>query len=81
MLSKAFEYFDIPFNQDGLLFIFKGGEGKRGNKSARQLRNGYLHQLSESDRLEIIDKHPVFAEKMNRLLKKRVKTCDASSLG
>jgi len=33
---------------------FKGAEGKRGNKSARQLRNGYLHSLSQSDKSEII---------------------------
>ncbi len=74
MLSKAFEHFGIQFVQDKLLSIFQGAEGKRGSKSARQLRNGYLHQLSEPDKLEIIDKHPVLVKEMNRLLKKRIKT-------
>lgn len=74
MLSKAFEHFGIPFDQDKLLSIFKGAEGKRGSKSARQLRNGYLHQLSEPDKLEIIDKHQVLVKEMSRLLKKRIKT-------
>ena len=73
MLSKALEHFGIPYDQDILLSIFKGAEGKRGSKSARQLRNGYLHQLSEPDRLEIIDKHSILVKEMNRLLKKRIK--------
>lgn len=33
--------------------IFKGDRGLRGQKSCRQLRNGYLHSLSNDDKLEI----------------------------
>ena len=73
MLSKALEHFGIPLDKDKLLSIFKGGEGKRGSKSARQLRNGYLHQLSEPDKLEIIDKHSTLVKEMKRFLKKRIK--------
>ena len=73
-LSKAFEHFGFPLGKDKLLSIFKGGEGKRGKKSVKQLRNGYLHQLSEADRLEIIEKHLMLTKEMNRLLKKRIKT-------
>jgi hypothetical protein len=29
------------------------GEGKRGAKTCRQLRNGYLHSLSKKDKEEI----------------------------
>jgi hypothetical protein len=74
MLSKALEHFGLPLDQDILLSIFKGAEGKRGSKSARQLRNGYLHQLSEPDKLEIIDKHSLLVKEMKRFLKKRIKT-------
>lgn len=74
MLSKALEYFAISFAQDKLHAVFKGGEGKRGKKSARQLRNGYLHQLSDPDKLEILDKYFFLVNEMNRLLKKRIKT-------
>ena len=74
MLSQALDHFDIPYDQDTLLSIFKGAEGKRGSKSARQLRNGYLHQLSEPDRLEIIEKHSTLKKEMNRVLKRRIRT-------
>ena len=74
MLSKALDHFGFPLDQDKLLSIFKGGEGKRGSKSARQLRNGYLHKLSGPDKLEIIDKYSVLVKEMKRFLKKRIKT-------
>jgi hypothetical protein len=44
--------------------LFKGAEGKRGSKSARQLRNGYLHSLSQTDKKEIIEN---YAE-LNRIM-------------
>jgi len=34
-------------------WIFKGGQGIRGEKSIRQLRNGYFHELNKDDRNEI----------------------------
>ena len=72
-LEKALEHFGIHVEKHKLLSLFKGAEGKRGKKSARQLRNGYLHQLSEADRLEIIDKHSLLTTEMKRILKKRIK--------
>jgi hypothetical protein len=39
---------NIPINE-----IFKSGEGIRGNKTCRQLRNAYIHNLSVQDRAEI----------------------------
>lgn len=71
-LSKALEHFGLHLEKDKLLFLFKGGEGKKGQKSARQLRNGYLHQLSEADKSEIIDKHSMLIAEMKRLLNKRI---------
>ena len=38
----------IPVNE-----IFQSGNGTRNNKSCRQLRNSYFHELSEKDRIEI----------------------------
>lgn len=72
-LVKALEYFGLYLKKSSLLSIFKGGEGKRGIKSARQLRNGYLHQLSDADKSEIIEKHSKLTVAMERFLKNRIK--------
>jgi len=72
-LSKSLEHFGLHFENEKLLFIFQGGAGKRGKKSARQLRNGYLHQLSDADKSEIIEKHSTLTIEMRRFLKKRIK--------
>ena len=74
MLSKALEHFGIPCDREILLLLFQGGEGKRKKKSAKQLRNGYLHQLSEADRSEIIDKHLILTTEMKKFLKKKIRT-------
>ena len=73
-LTKALEHFGLHIENNILLSLFKGAEGKRGKKSARQLRNGYLHQLSEADRNEIINKHSALTNEMQRLLKMRINT-------
>ena len=53
-VSSALKYFGIDYDDQKVEPAFKGGsKGKRGNKSARQLRNGYLHSLSENDKTEI----------------------------
>lgn len=74
MLSNALEHFGIPLDKEQVLFLFQGGKGKRGKKSARQLRNGYIHELSDADRSEITNKHSIFVKEMNRFLKKRINT-------
>jgi len=71
-LKQALEHFGLYIEKDRLLLLFQGGKGKRGKKSARQLRNGYLHRLSEADRAEIIDKHSTLVVEMKRLLKMRI---------
>jgi len=73
-LAKAFVHFKLHLEKIKLLSIFQGGGGKRGKKSARQLRNGYLHQLSDADKSEIIDKHSTLTAEMKRFLKNRIKT-------
>ncbi len=51
---SALKNFGIVYDDQKVEPVFKGGrKGKRGNKSARQLRNGYLHLLSENDKSEI----------------------------
>jgi hypothetical protein len=52
-LGAAILHFGIIFPESDLRTLFLGGEGLRGNKSARQLRNGYVHSLSVEDRSEI----------------------------
>lgn len=49
-------YFPSTVNSIDIKNIFEGSEGKRGQKSCRQLRNGYLHSLSSSDKKEIEDR-------------------------
>lgn len=55
-LKAALKYFNIPMPEFNIPILFKGGRGNRGSKSARQLRNGYLHTLSVEDKKEIISK-------------------------
>lgn len=73
-LCKAFVHFNMHLDDEVLLKLFQGGEGKRGVKSARQLRNGYLHQLSSSDRREIELKGQWFVSEMKKVLNLRIKT-------
>lgn len=72
VLSDAFQYFGLRFSKENILLLFQGGEGKRDKKSARQLRNGYLHELSEHDRVEILRKGGELNAKMNRFLQLRI---------
>lgn len=72
-LQNALIHFSMSADTEKLILLFQGGNGKRGNKSARQLRNGYLHQLSDSDRQEIIDKQSVFIPEMKAFLRKRIR--------
>ena len=73
-LSKALDHFGLPVESEKVLSLFRGGKGKRGKKSARQLRNGYLHQLSESDKLEMIEKHSTLKREMRKFLDRRLKS-------
>lgn len=48
--------------------IFPGGSGTRDNKSARQLRNGYIHSLSDKDKNEILMNCDSFINQINKLI-------------
>lgn len=69
----ALEHFDMHLEEEKVTKIFQGGTGKRGTKSARQLRNGYLHQLSRSDKTEIEAQGSWFVSEMKKLLRQRIK--------
>lgn len=68
-LSAAIRYFGIIFPESDIRTLFLGGEGLRGNKSARQLRNGYVHSLSAEDRVEIERMAPLLNDMLNRFIK------------
>jgi hypothetical protein len=52
-LNATISHFGLVFSKNDIRTLFLGGEGLRGIKTARQLRNGYLHSLSFEDRSEI----------------------------
>jgi hypothetical protein len=71
-LSKALDHFNLHFDQSFVIRLFQGGSGKRGGKSAKQLRNGYLHELSEADKNEIISNNDEFISVMEKFIKLRL---------
>lgn len=68
-LSAAIGYFGIIFQESDIRTLFLGGKGLRGSKSARQLRNGYVHSLSAEDRVEIERMTPLLKDMLNRFIK------------
>ena len=52
-IESALKFYKYNSYIDIIVKIFKSGDGKRGEKTPRQLRNGYFHNLSEEDRKEI----------------------------
>jgi len=52
-LKAAMKHFNLEFSERDIKVMFTGGPGNKGMKSARQLRNGYLHSLSPNDANEI----------------------------
>ena len=59
-LKAALRHFNISIPEADISNLFIGGLGIRGSKSARQLRNGYLHSLSTEDKTEIEIKANIF---------------------
>lgn len=57
VLKAAIKHFDLRYEEEQLKLVFQGGGGKSGQKSARQLRNGYIHELNQSDKAEIEARH------------------------
>jgi len=53
-LTAALNNFSVSFDTKFLKPTFQSGnKGKRGSKSARQIRNGFIHTLSINDKKEI----------------------------
>jgi len=67
-IEAAINYFKLSVNPSDIKVVFQGGSGKRGFKSARQLRNGFLHDLNPEDREEIIFKSANIKILLNRII-------------
>jgi hypothetical protein len=67
-IIAALIHFDISVAKNDIIDTFQGGTGKRGIKSARQLRNGYLHDLDPEDRNEIESKATLISTLISRVL-------------
>ena len=52
-VSAAIKHFRINIKPELNEKIFKGGRGKRGENTPRQIRNSYLHSLSPAEVVEI----------------------------
>ena len=68
VLKAAIKHFRLCFSGNHVDMLFKGGHGTKGIKSARQLRNGYLHNLSPEDNKEIIKNADSFLPKLEKFL-------------
>lgn len=67
-LKAALKHFNVLVLETDISDLFSGGYGKRGSKSARQLRNGYLHALSIEDKNEIESKAKIFIVKLREFI-------------
>lgn len=57
-VRAALNSFTLSYDSQKVKPVFlSGNKGKRGSKTARQLRNGYIHSLSANDRKEIEDRY------------------------
>jgi len=67
-VKAALSFFSISVmpNDDFVNYIFKSGNGLRGKKTCRQLRNDYIHNLSQIDRNEIESRNKDLIENMNK---------------
>jgi hypothetical protein len=52
-IESALKFYKYNSYINIIVKIFKSGDGIRDEKTPRQLRNGYFHNLSEEDRKEI----------------------------
>jgi len=71
-LKAALKHFNIDIPENDITDLFSGGPGKRGSKSARQLRNGYLHALTSEDKIEIEAKSRSFISKLKNFLRNEI---------
>jgi len=52
-IINAAAHFNLSISSADVRALFAGGKGKRGVKTPRQLRNGYLHAKAAQDALEL----------------------------
>lgn len=67
-INAAINHFKITIKPSDITDAFQGGTGKRGFKSARQLRNGFLHDLNPDDQKEIVSKSENIKTLLNRII-------------
>lgn len=65
-LRKAVEYFDLPLYAEITEILLDSSLTKRNHKSARNLRNGMVHQWSEPDCLEVVKRYQEFENAMHK---------------
>lgn len=74
-LTEAFKYYKIvpdQMDENVVKWVFAGGSGIPGQKSVRQLRNGYFHSLAESDKNEILNQADSLFQILEELLEVRL---------
>ena len=67
-ILNALKHFGYQISEQDISTVFTGGTGRKGTKSARQLRNGFLHSISDSDKNEIQKKYSQLIKSMNMFL-------------
>jgi len=67
-IAAAMNHFNLTAKKSDVIDSFQGGPGKRGFKSARQLRNGFLHDLNPDDREEILSKLSMVKQLLSRIV-------------
>lgn len=65
---NAAGYFGLPMDESRLRALFTGGKGIRGKKTPRQIRNGYLHEKSAPDAIELKRRYTFLQELMQEWL-------------
>ena len=63
-IKEALVHFALDFPSDKADAVFKSGQGKVGDRTARQLRNNYAHSLSSSASKEISERAPELLDLM-----------------
>jgi len=66
---KVCAYFSLDFSVPTARMLFSGGEGRRGEKTPRQLRNAYVHKKSVADCEEILNNMESHMSLMEQWLK------------
>lgn len=77
-IAAALSHFAISVEKNDIIDAFQGGPGKRGIKSARQLRNGYLHDLDPADKKEIEGKAEMISAMISRVLSPVLHLCSGA---